>query len=173
MKTVCCAGIAAVLLTIVALTDARGTLAQTAAPASYRVGPILVEAPWSREAPGGVRRAVGYMRITNTGQQADRLVGGTAAGPGRLEVHQSVTADGFARMQAVAEGLVIGPGETVELKPGGPHVMLVDLRQGPKAGEIIKGTLVFEKAGMVDIEYQVGGVGIRSAPTAAAGHHHH
>jgi copper(I)-binding protein len=167
------AGIGTVLLAILTLTQAPDALAQTPAPPTYRMGTIVVEAPWSREAPGGVKRAVGYMRITNTGQQADRLLGGTAAGAGRLEVHQSVASDGFTRMQAVAEGLVIGPGETVELKPGAVHAMLVDLHRGPKAGEIIEGTLILEKAGTVDIEYQIGGVGIRNAPTAAVGHHHH
>lgn len=167
------AAIGTVLLAILTLTQAQNALAQTAATPTYRIGTIVVEAPWSREAPGGVKRAVGYMRITNTGQQADRLLGGTAAGTGRLEVHQSVTSDEFTRMQAVAEGLVIGPGETVEVKPGAMHAMLVDLHRGPKADEIIKGTLIFEKAGAVDIEYRIGGVGIRNPPTAAAGHHHH
>ncbi|WP_201861490.1 copper chaperone PCu(A)C [Microvirga soli] len=172
MKTIFSAVVGAVLLGAVAGINIRHASAQTAEPPTYRIGSIVIEVPWSREAPGGVKRAVGYMRITNTGQQADRLLGGTAAETGRLEIHQSVTSDGFTRMQAVAEGLVIDPGETVELKPGAVHAMLVDLHRGPKAGEIIKGTLVFEKAGIVEIEYQIGRAGVRNAPTAAAGHHH-
>jgi copper(I)-binding protein len=172
MNIVYSAVVGAVLLAAVAGINTGHASAQTAEPPTYRVRSIVIEAPWSREAPGGVKRAVGYMRITNTGQQADKLLGGTAAGAGRLEIHQSVTSDGITRMQAVAEGLVIAPGETVELKPGAVHAMLVDLQRGPRAGETIKGTLMFEKAGIVEIEYQIGRAGVRDAPTAAAGHHH-
>ncbi|MGF9759432.1 copper chaperone PCu(A)C [Microvirga sp. 0TCS3.31] len=172
MKIVYSAVVGAVLLATVVGISTRYASAQAAEPPTYRIGSIVIEEPWSREAPGEVKRAVGFMRITNIGQQADRLLGGTAAGTGRLEIHQSVTSDGFTRMQAVAEGLVIDPGETVELRPGAMHAMLVDLHRGPKAGEIIKGTLVFEKAGIVEIQYQIGRAGVRNAPTAAAGHHH-
>ena len=172
MKFAYSAVICAILLTMLSFGGAQVTSAQTAKMSTYRVGAIVVEAPWSREAPGGVKRAVGYMRISNTGSKPDRLLSGTAAVTGRLEVHQSVVADGFTRMQAVTEGLEIRPGETVELKPGAMHAMLMDLPRGPKAGETIKGTLVFEKAGIVEIEYVVGGLGSRVAPTMA-GHHHH
>jgi periplasmic copper chaperone A len=161
----------AVFLVVLSTVGIQAASAQPA-PGVYRAGGILVEAPWSREAPGGVRQSVGYMRISNTGSQPDRLVGGTAATTGRSEVHRSVTVDGVTRMEAVAEGLEIRSGETVELKPGAMHAMLVDLPRGPKAGEIVKGTLVFEKAGTVEIAYQVGGLGTRVAP-AVAGHHPH
>lgn len=172
MKIINPATLCAVLLTVLAMGSSQSASAQAAGPGTYHIGTIVVEAPWSREAPGGMKRAVGYMRITNTGQHSDRLVGGTAATTGRLEVHQSTTSDGLTQMQAITDGLVIGPGESVELKPGAMHAMLVDLPRGPKAGETIKGTLMFEKAGAIEIEYQVGSVGIRHAPTAAAGHHH-
>jgi copper(I)-binding protein len=61
----------------------------------------------------------------------------------------------------------------VELKPGTMHAMFVDLRQALKPGETVKGTLVFEKAGMVAIEYRVGGIGAQAAPVAAGAHQHH
>jgi copper(I)-binding protein len=172
MKIISPATLCTVLLTVLAMGSSQSAPAQAVGSGTYRIGAIVVEAPWSREAPGGVKRAVGYMRITNTGQHPDRLVGGTAATTGRLEVHQSTTSDGLTQMQAIKDGLVIGPGESVELKPGAMHGMLVDLPRGPKAGEIIKGTLMFERAGAIEIEYQVGSVGIRHAPTAAASHHH-
>jgi periplasmic copper chaperone A len=142
-------------------------------PGAFRAGAIVVEAPWSREAPGSMKRTAGYMSITNTGSKPDRLVGGTAAATGRFEVHHSVTSGGVTRMQAVEGGLEIKPGETVELKPGGIHAMLVDLPKGPKAGETIKGTLQFENAGALEIEYQVGGLGTQAAPKMAGAHHHH
>jgi copper(I)-binding protein len=129
-----------------------------------------VEAPWSRATPGGAKVGSGYMRIVNRGSEPDRLIGGTAAVAARVEVHESSTVDGVARMRPVEGGLLIRPGETVELKPGGLHAMLVDLARPLKQGEVIKGTLVFERAGTLAIEYRVGGIG---APSAAGGHHHH
>jgi copper(I)-binding protein len=142
-------------------------------PETFRAGTIVVEAPWSRATPGGAKVGGGYMRITNTGSEPDRLVGGSTVVAERFEVHRSTIADGEARMEPVTGGLEIGPGQTVELKPGTMHAMFVDLRQGLKPGEAVKGTLVFEKASTVAIEYRVGGIGAQAAPAAAGAHQHH
>jgi copper(I)-binding protein len=136
---------------------------------TYQAGSLVIEAPWSRATPGGAKVGSGYMRIVNWGAEPDRLVGGTATVAARVEVHESSIVDGVARMRPVEGGLLIGPGETVELKPSGLHAMLVDLARPLKDGETIRGTLVFEKAGTVAIEYRVGGIGAQSA----SGDHHH
>ena len=65
----------------------------------------------------GARVASGYMRITNTGSEPDRLVGGSTVVAERFEVHRSTVSNGVARMEPIAGGLEIGPGQTVELKP--------------------------------------------------------
>jgi copper(I)-binding protein len=146
-----------------------------AQPASetYRAGPIVVGAPRSRATPGDAKVAGGYMRITNMGLEPDRLVGGSTAVAGRFEVHRSTVADGIAGMEPVTGGLEIRPGETVELKPGTLHAMFVDLWQGLKPGETVKGTLAFEKAGTVELEYRVGGIGAQAALSVANAHQHH
>src|SRR5262249_207740 len=72
-------------------------------------------------------------------------------------------------MRPVEGGLEIKPGETIELKPGSLHAMLVGLKQPLQKGQTVKGTLEFEKAGKVDIEYAVEALGA-TAP-AAGGHH--
>lgn len=138
------------------------------APGTYRAGPILVEQPWSRATPGGAKVAGGYLRITNTGTEPDRLIGGSSDASGRFEVHEMSVADGIMRMRPV-DGLEIPPRATVELKPGGYHAMLLDLKRPLKEGDTVKGTLVFEKAGAVEIEYRVAGMG---AQTGAAEHKH-
>jgi len=71
---------------------------------------------------------------------------------------------GVATMRRLENGVEIGPGQTVELKPGSYHLMFMGLRAGLKEGS----TLVFEKAGSVEVEYRV-------APIAApkGGHMHH
>jgi copper(I)-binding protein len=165
-------GVGALLLFTLVTAPAPIAWSQTAS-GTHRIGPIVVEAPWSRATPGGARVAGGYMRITNTGSVPDRLVGGSTAVAERFEVHRSTVADGIARMEPVTEGLEIGASQTVELKPGTMHAMFVDLRQGLKPGETVKRTLAFEKAGTVEIEYRVGGFGAQAAPAAANPHQHH
>ena len=83
--------------------------------------------------------------------------------------------DGVMKMRHLPKGLEIKPGETVELKPGGYHIMFMDLREGLKQGQTVKGTLQFEKAGAVAVEYRVAPIGA-SAPggaPAGGGHSHH
>lgn len=130
-----------------------------AAPQNFKIGALTIEAPWIRATPDGAKVAGGYMRIVNHGKQADRLIGGSLPVAGRFEVHEMAVENGVMRMRQLERGLEIAPGVTIELKPGGYHVMLMDLKQGLKEGETIKGTLVFEKAGKIEIEYRVGPIG--------------
>ncbi len=148
---------------------AAGASALAQSAPTYRAGSLVIEAPWSRATPGGAKVGGGYMRIVNRGSEPDRLVGGTAAVAARIELHESSTVNGVARMRPVEGGLLVRPGETVELKPGDLHAMLVDLTRPLKEGETIKGTLVFERAGTIAIEYRVAGIGAQSA---GGGHHH-
>jgi len=136
----------------------------------YSVGTLQISNPWTRATPKGATVAGGYLKITNKGSAPDRLVGGSAAFAGRFEVHSMVTEQGVAKMRPVEGGLEIKPGETVELKPGSMHVMLMGLKQPLEKGQKVKGTLEFEKAGKVEIEYAVEALGV-SAP-APAKHSH-
>jgi periplasmic copper chaperone A len=140
----------------------------------YKAGSLTIEAPWARATPGGAKVAGGYMKITNNGKEPDRLIGGTVPFAGRFEVHEMAVEGGIMKMRELSKGLEIKPGQTVELKPGGYHVMFMELKQGLKEGESIKGTLVFEKAGKVDVEYKVGPIG-GGAPAGGSGggHSHH
>ena len=138
-----------------------------AAAQTYSAGGLEIGGPWARATPKGATVGAGYLTITNKGTEPDRLIGGSAAPASRFEVHTTVMENGVARMRQV-NGLEIKPGETVELKPGGMHVMLMGLKQPLTQGQTVKGTLVFEKAGTVAIEFAVQAVG---AP--AGGHKGH
>ena len=137
-----------------------------AAAETYSAGGLQIVGPWARATPKGSTVSAGYLTITNKGQEVDRLIGGSVAPASRFEVHTTVTENGVARMRQVTS-LEIKPGETVELRPGGMHVMFMGLKQPLTSGQTLKGTLVFEKAGTVAIEFTVQGVG---AP--AGGHKH-
>lgn len=141
------------------------------APVAAKAGDITIEQPWSRATPGGAKVGGGYVRITNTGKEPDRLIGGTFPLAGRVEVHEMAMDGTVMRMKPVEGGLAIAPGATVELKPGGYHLMFMDLKEPLKDGQSVKGTLVFEKAGTVAVEYAVRGMG--GSPGGSAMEHKH
>ena len=103
------------------------------------------------------------MTLVNTGTSADRLIGGTIDNAARFEVHEMSVAEGVMRMRQLQSGLEIKPGATVVLKPGSYHVMFLDLQSAPAAGKRLKGTLVFEKAGTIDVEYEVEPAGVSTS----------
>jgi copper(I)-binding protein len=139
----------------------------------YKTGPIRIEAPWMRATPTGAKVAGGYMKIKNTGKEADRLVGGSSPVAGKLEVHEMSMIGDVMKMRELPNGLEVKPGKSVELKPGSYHVMLMDLKQPLKEGDKVKGTLVFEKAGTVSVEYTVRGMGSKGGDKEGHGHKMH
>jgi periplasmic copper chaperone A len=125
-------------------------------------GSLKISAPWARATPKGASVGGGYMTITNTGAAPDRLIGGTTAVSGSFEVHEMTMGNGVMKMRPVTGGLEIKPGQTVKLDPGGYHVMFVRLKQPFKEGEHFKATLEFAKAGKVDVDFAIEGVGAMS-----------
>jgi hypothetical protein len=99
------------------------------------------------------------MKLTNTGTEPDRLIGGSTTGAGKFEIHEMAMDNGVMKMRMLPKGVEIKPGQTVEFKPGSYHLMFVGLKQPFEKGKRVKGTLQFEKAGTVDVEYDVEGVG--------------
>ena len=100
----------------------------TAQARDYKAGSIDIINPWSRATPKGASVAAGYMKITNNGTTADRLISGSVDIAPTFEVHEMSMDNGVAKMRPVKGGLEIKPGETVELKPGSFHVMFVGLK---------------------------------------------
>jgi copper(I)-binding protein len=140
-----------------------GLVLTTAQARDYKVGSIDITDPWSRATPKGASVAAGYMKITNKGTTADRLVRGSSDISPTFEVHEMSMDNGVAKMRPVKGGLEIKPGETVELKPGSSHVMFVGLKKPLAAGEHINATLVFERAGAINVEYDVRAMGAAPA----------
>jgi copper(I)-binding protein len=127
----------------------------TAHARDYKAGALDVADPWSRATPKGASVAAGYMKISNTGTAPDRLISGSSDVAPTFEVHEMTTENGVAKMRLIKGGLEIKPGETVELKPGSLHVMFVGLKKPLANGDHIKATLVFEKAGTLNVEFDV------------------
>jgi hypothetical protein len=147
------------LLALSILAASFGATAATALAQTYTAGSLKIEQPWVRATPGGAKVGGGYLTITNTGTTPDRLIGGSLAQAKRVEVHEMKMEGGMMKMREVKGGLEIKPGQKVELKPGGYHVMFMDLSAPFKQGDKLKGQLRFEKAGTVDVEFKVESIG--------------
>ncbi|ABD87975.1 copper chaperone PCu(A)C [Rhodopseudomonas palustris] len=136
-----------------------------------KVGDLLITQPWSRATPGGAKVAGGYLTIENKGTAPDRLLSGTAAIAGKVELHEMSMDNGVMTMRPLDKGLAIAPGQSIKLAPGGYHLMLMDLKGGLIQGARVPVTLTFEKAGKVDVNLDVQGVGAQ-APAASSGDAH-
>jgi hypothetical protein len=144
--------------------------ASAASAHDYKAGSLEIKHPWARATPKGATIAGGYLKIVNTGTTADRLVGGTNADSEKFEIHEMSMDGGVMKMRPLPNGIEIKPGQTVEFKPGSYHLMFVGLKQPFEKGKPVKGTLQFEKAGTVDVEYVVEGLGATSSMDHDMGH---
>ena len=146
---------------ILALSLVMASAASTAAQ-DFKAGDLSIDHPWSRATPTGAKVAAGYMTIMNKGATPDRLVGGSSSVASRIELHEMAMKDGVATMRPVSGGLLIEPGKSVALAPGGYHIMFTDLKKPLKQGDKFAATLEFEKAGKVDVTFDVQAVGAQS-----------
>jgi copper(I)-binding protein len=150
----------AIAVALLAVTVMIGT----AAAEDYQVKMLRVSNPFTRATPPGAKVAGAFMSIANQGKEADRLVSASSPVAGLVEIHEMVMDGGLMKMRAV-KGIDLKPGATVELRPGGYHVMLQDLKQPLKDGDQIPLTLTFEKGGVLEVKVNVGTMG-------AAAHKH-
>lgn len=110
--------------------------------------------PMAFETSKSAKAGAGYMMISNDGDTDDRLLEVRADFP-RVMLHNTEEKDGIARMIHV-ESLDLPAGEIVALEPGGHHVMFMGLNGDPfEAGEEIPATLVFEKAGELNVTFKI------------------
>ncbi len=147
--------------TIAATMIAACLMMVNAMAADYKVGSLEISGPWSRATPKGAATAIGYMRIKNNGTAPDRLIGGSVEVARNLQLHSMTMENGVAKMRELKD-VEIKPGQMLEFKPGGSHIMFVGLKHPLNRGEHVKGTLTFEGAGTVQIEYDVQGIGAKS-----------
>ena len=123
--------------------------AQSSAPANA----LSVTDAWVRAIPGAAVAAA-YMRLHNGGTQPLRVTGVRSAVAGHAMIHETRLENGVSTMRA-HEPLVIAPGESVELKPGGLHVMLHDLAHPLAVGEQVPLELLLEGGGRIAVSARV------------------
>ena len=120
---------------------------------AFKAGAITVEHPYARATVAGQPAGGGFMKLVNGGA-ADRLVSASAGVSKSVELHVMKMEGDVMQMRQV-DAIELQAGKTVELKPGGYHVMFIGLKAPLKAGDSFPMTLKFEKAGEVTVEMKV------------------
>jgi periplasmic copper chaperone A len=133
-----------------------------------KAGDLVITQAWSRATPGGAKVGGGYLTIENKGSTPDRLIGGSADVADKVQVHEMAMNNGVMTMRPLDKGLVIEPGKTVKLAPGGYHLMLLDLKSPLKQGDKLPVTLEFERAGKVSLSLDVQGIGAQGPAGAGS-----
>ena len=148
-----------------ALAALAAILALPAFALDYKLGAIEIGHPWSRATPPTAESGGGFLAVTNTGTTPDRLIAVKSPAADKVEIHEMKMDGNIMRMREVEKGIEIPPGATVELKPGGFHVMFMGLRAPFAKDAKVPLTLVFEKAGSIDVDLMVQAMGAQPPPS--------
>ncbi len=120
-------------------------------------GVVEVLAPFANEAGAGENTAA-FMSIKNSGAEADTLLKASCDAAMMVQVMETKIENDVMSMGEVS-GIDLPAGNTVELKSGSYHIMLMDLKQELKVGSTISITLEFAKAGKITLDVPVKAIG--------------
>jgi periplasmic copper chaperone A len=135
-----------------------------------KAGEIEISHPWTWNTPPGAKVGGAFFTV-KAGAAADKLVSAESPIAGKTEIHTHAMENGVMRMRAISH-IEIGAGKTVELKPGSFHVMFFDLKKQLDSGNKFPLTLMFEKAGKVQVEITVEDRASAKSADNHAGHKH-
>ena len=143
---------AAAMLTIVA---------SAAQAEDVTLGNLTLSKTWTRATPPKAMAGGGFVEITNSGTEADRLIAASSPVAKKVELHEMAINDGVMVMREKEGGIEVPAGETVALKPGGLHIMFMGLNAPLEEGTVVPVKLTFEKAGDVEIKLDVQKMGAK------------
>jgi copper(I)-binding protein len=124
---------------------------------------IVVEDAWVRAVPPVSTMSAAFMEIKNEGTQEDYLVGVSSPIAEVSEIHTTIMEGGMMKMRKL-ERVKIPAGESVEFKPGGKHIMLINLKRHPKPGDEVRLILEFQKSGKIEVIARVKGMNTEGHP---------
>jgi copper(I)-binding protein len=141
------------------LSSAIALFGLPAAAHDYTLGSLKIGHPWARATPPTAPSGGGFLTVTNTGSTADRLASASSPAAAQVQIHEMKMDGTIMRMRELENGLEIPPGATVALAPGGYHLMMMGLK-GPLTEKTrVPVTLIFDKAGRIDVELVVMALG--------------
>ena len=157
------------LTTLLSCTLLMAACSASSADYAHDIGKLRVSDVWAKATPPQARVAGGYLSVQNRGDAADRLLRVESAAATSVEIHEMSDVGGVARMREVTDGVELPAGSTTTLKPGGYHLMFIEPKQPFVEGQTIKATLVFEKAGSLQVVFDVRPL----TASGNSGHDHH
>lgn len=128
----------------------------------FQKGDLSVRHPWTRATPPGAKVGVGYLEIRNAGKDPDRLIGASTPAAERVELHVLKREGEVVKMREAKE-LTVPARARLVLRPSSSHLMIVGLRKPFVKGERIPLTLLFERAGELQVELEVQALDSRKA----------
>ncbi|NDH60174.1 MAG: copper chaperone PCu(A)C [Alphaproteobacteria bacterium] len=146
------------LAAALAVSDSAPGLAQ-----DYKLGTLEISQPWTRATPATAQSAGGFLTVTNKGTTPDRLIAAQSSVSAKVEVHEMRMDGNVMKMRELEKGLEIAPGATVMLKPGSYHIMFMGLKAPIAKDSMVPVTLVFEKAGSIEVELKAAAIGAAAA----------
>jgi hypothetical protein len=152
---------------LIAAAVAALGIACSALAHAYNAGPIDIEHPWSRATKA--QAGAGFLKLTNRGKTADRLVSIVSPVASRVEIHTMTLEGGVMQMRELKGGLTLAPGAEAILQPGSTHIMFMGLKGPIEQGADFKAILTFERAGPVEVTFKIEAPG---ATPAANAHQH-
>jgi periplasmic copper chaperone A len=122
---------------------------------------VRIEGAWARRAPmmkgdpmAGSGNGAVYLTIVNSGSVSDDVIAASSDAAATIELHESYEESGMMMMRPITK-LGVPAGGKLEMKPGGYHLMLINLKRELKAGQVIDLTLVLQKAGRIPVKAKV------------------
>jgi periplasmic copper chaperone A len=122
---------------------------------------VWIEGAWARRAPmmkgdpmAGSGNGAVYLTIVNSGSVSDDVIAASSDAAATVELHESYEESGMMMMRPITK-LGVPAGGKLEMKPGGYHLMLINLKRELKAGQVIDLTLVLQKAGRIPVKAKV------------------
>lgn len=118
---------------------------------------VSVTEAWARATPPGAEVAGVFVTIVNEGAEPVRVTGVTSPSAASAIIHATADENGVSTMRGT--DVAIGPGETLQMMPGGTHIMLMGLKMPLKQGEMVSVTLAFDRDGTRTVEARIGSLG--------------
>ena len=122
---------------------------------------VRIEGAWARRAPmmkgdsiAGSGNGAVYLTVVNSGSVSDDVIAASSDAAATVELHESYEESGMMMMRPISK-LGVPAGGKLEMKPGGYHLMLINLKRELKAGQVINLTLVLQKAGRIPVKAKV------------------
>ncbi len=151
----------AVICTVLGMTFSASTLAQNVSQ-TVTTNAIKVENAYTRATVPGQQVAGGFMKIENKGASVDQLLSASSPVAGEVQLHEMAMEGNVMKMRQVKD-IAVPAGGAVELKPGGLHLMFMNIKAPLTAGETVPVKLKFAKAGELEVKMPVNAMGSTSA----------